>query len=135
MKFQSLGRPFACLTYIAMAYGKSPFFYGETHYKWPFSMAMLNYQRVYTPDLRFSCGMLMMLFSSIETFRDHAIEINRRSYWRHGETISAAGGRFHASPIEEMMLMMMIRTFLGINRNPVLQVTFRRSLPALVTGR
>jgi hypothetical protein len=27
-------------------YGTSPFFYGKTHYKWPFSMAMLNYQRV-----------------------------------------------------------------------------------------
>jgi hypothetical protein len=22
------------------------FFYGKTHYKWPFSIAMLNYQRV-----------------------------------------------------------------------------------------
>ena len=27
-------------------YGKSPFFYGKTHYKLPFSIAMLVYQRV-----------------------------------------------------------------------------------------
>ena len=27
-------------------YGKSPFFYGKIHYKLPFSIAMLNYQRV-----------------------------------------------------------------------------------------
>jgi hypothetical protein len=28
-------------------YGKSPFLYnGKIHYKWPFSIAMLNYQRV-----------------------------------------------------------------------------------------
>ena len=27
-------------------YGKSPFFYGKTHYKWQFSIAMLVYQRV-----------------------------------------------------------------------------------------
>ena len=27
-------------------YGTSPFFMGKTHYKWPFSIAMLVYQRV-----------------------------------------------------------------------------------------
>ena len=30
------------------SYGKSPFFYGKIHYKLPFSIAMLNYQRVAT---------------------------------------------------------------------------------------
>ena len=28
------------------SYGKSPFLMGKLHYKWPFSIAMLNYQRV-----------------------------------------------------------------------------------------
>ena len=36
--------PSGKLTYL---YGKLPFFNGKTHYKWPFSIAMLVYQRVH----------------------------------------------------------------------------------------
>ena len=32
-------------------YGQSPFFYGKTHYKWQFSIAMFVYQRVANMDL------------------------------------------------------------------------------------
>ena len=31
---------------LTFCYGKSPFLMGKIHYKWPFSIAMLNYQRV-----------------------------------------------------------------------------------------
>ena len=37
---------------LSHSYGKSPFFYGKTHYKWPFSIAMLNYQRVASSSFR-----------------------------------------------------------------------------------
>ena len=37
---------YLCITSGKHSYGKSPFFNGKTHYKWPFSIAMLVYQRV-----------------------------------------------------------------------------------------
>ena len=33
---------------------RSTIFHGKTHYKWPFSIAMLNYQRVYKKALFFA---------------------------------------------------------------------------------
>ena len=35
------------LVNIQETYGTSAFFNGQINYKWPFSIAMLNYQRVY----------------------------------------------------------------------------------------
>ena len=43
-------------------YGKSPFFNGKTHYKWSFSIAMLNYQRVWLAGWWFGTW---ILFSTI----------------------------------------------------------------------
>ena len=42
-------------------YGKSPFFTGKTHHKWPCSIAMINYQRVVQTCCCFSSRVLMQI--------------------------------------------------------------------------
>ena len=49
----------------AVCYGKSPFFMGKINYKWPFSIAMLFYQRVLTLFFaaKKDCWMLLETFA------------------------------------------------------------------------
>jgi len=57
-------------------YGKSPFFYGKTHYKWPCSIAMLVYQRVHVVGLEKSFDPpLHQLDPSTEKNRGHGSEL------------------------------------------------------------